>query len=231
VQSFSISDRGKAKPRKSNDDYQHCDAGKFLDIEARLRRCGTRLIAGVDEAGRGPLAGPVVASAVILSPDSIPPGIRDSKKLTARRRLDLFGRIRRSAISIGVGIVSARAIDRVNILEATKWAMIEAVQSLKIPCDGVLVDGRALPEMAVPVIGLIKGDDRCVSVAAASIIAKVTRDRLMVTMDGLYPRYRFRSHKGYGTPAHMEALRRYGPSRIHRFSFEPVSSAFGGCGR
>lgn len=228
MQSFSILDRGKAKQRKSNDDFRHGDPGEFLDIEERLHQCGTRLIAGVDEAGRGPLAGPVVAAAVILSPDNIPQGIRDSKKLTARQRLRLFHQIRKSAISIGVGIVSARAIDMVNILEATKWAMVEAVESLKIRCDCVIVDGRALPRMALPVIGMIKGDARCISVASASVVAKVTRDRLMDTMDLLYPRYSFRYNKGYGTRVHIEALRRYGPTRIHRFSFQPVSTAAGG---
>jgi ribonuclease HII len=186
------------------------------------------MVAGVDEAGRGPLAGPVVAAAVILDPDHLPGGVRDSKTLTAARRLRIFTQIKKSAVAVGVGIVSAHAIDRVNILEASKWAMTEAVESLKTRCDCVIVDGRALPEMAVPVVGIVKGDARCVSVAAASIVAKVTRDRLMETMDLLYPRYSFRSNKGYGTRVHIEALKKFGPTRIHRFSFEPVANALGG---
>jgi ribonuclease HII len=186
-----------------------------------------RLIAGVDEAGRGPLAGPVVASAVILKPDHVPCGIRDSKQLTPRRRESLYEEIRSSAVSIGIGIVSARAIDRVNILEASLWAMTEAVQSLRVRCDCAIVDGNSLPDLPIPVIAVVKGDSRCISVAAASIVAKVTRDRLMECMDVLYPRYYFRSNKGYGTRYHLEALRKYGPTRIHRVSFEPVLNAFG----
>jgi ribonuclease HII len=140
----------------------------------------------------------------------------------------LYEEIKRTAVSVGIGIVSARAIDRVNILEATRWAMTEAVRSLNVECECVIVDGMALPEARVPVIGMVKGDMKCVSVAAASIVAKVTRDRLMDRMDVLYPRYRFCDNRGYGTRAHVEALRRYGATRIHRLSFEPVWSTFEG---
>lgn len=186
------------------------------------------MIAGVDEAGRGPLAGPVVASAVVLEPSGVPLGIGDSKRLSVGQRLRLCEEIRRSAISIGIGVVSARAIDKVNILEATRWAMTQAVLSLEVECACVVVDGRALPDVHVPVVGVVKGDARCVSIAAASIVAKVTRDRLMERMHVLYPRYRFADNKGYGTRHHIEALRRYGPTRIHRLSFEPVLNAFEG---
>jgi ribonuclease HII len=229
VQSFSISDRGKAKLRRSNSSCLRDYPGDFLDLEDRLTRCGLESIAGVDEAGRGPLAGPVVAGAVILRPDRVPLGIKDSKKLSPRQRSRLSEEIRQTAISVGIGIVSAGAIDRINILQATRWAMTEALRSLKAEYQCVIVDGRkALPEARVPVIGMVKGDMRCISVAAASIVAKVARDRLMDHMDLLYPRYRFSDHKGYGTKAHVEALRRFGPTRIHRLSFEPVSSAFEG---
>jgi ribonuclease HII len=186
------------------------------------------LIAGVDEAGRGPLAGPVVAAAVVLRPDDIPDGIRDSKRLTPNQRKHLCAEIQRRALAIGVGMVSAVAIDKVNILQATRWAMSEALRSLKAGCDCAIVDGTALPDVEVPMIGIIKGDARCVSVAAASIVAKVTRDRLMDRMHLLYPRYSFRSNKGYGTKEHLEALRRHGPTRVHRFSFQPVWSAVEG---
>jgi ribonuclease HII len=229
VQSFSIYGRGKAKLRRSNSSCLHDYPGDFLDLEERLTRCGLGLIAGVDEAGRGPLAGPVVASAVILDPEHVPLGIKDSKQLSPRQRLKLAGEIRRTSISVGIGIVSARAIDRVNILQATRWAMTEALRSLRAAYGCVIVDGRkALPEARVPVVGMVKGDMRCVSVAAASIVAKVTRDRLMDQMHLLYPRYRFSDHKGYGTRAHVEALRKFGPTRIHRLSFEPVLSSLEG---
>lgn len=226
MRSFSISDRGKARPHKSREHSPHNSPGEFLDLEERLRGKGLHLIAGVDEAGRGPLAGPVVASAVILRPDHVPSGIRDSKQLTPLQREHLYEKIRASALAIGIGIVSARAIDRVNILEATMWAMTEALHSLRVRCDCAIVDGNALPELPIPVIAVVKGDSRCISVAAASVVAKVTRDRLMECMDVLYPRYYFRSNKGYGTRHHLEALKKYGPTRIHRLSFEPVMSAF-----
>jgi ribonuclease HII len=229
VQSFTISDRGKAKRRRSNRCCLNDYPGDFLDVEEKLTGCVPGFVAGIDEAGRGPLAGPVVASAVILDPDNVPPGINDSKKLSPRKRSCLSEEIKRTAISVGIGIVSARAIDRINILQATRWAMTEALLSLNAEYGCVIVDGRkALPEAGVPVIGMIKGDLRCVTVAAASIVAKVARDRLMDHMDVLYPRYRFCDHKGYGTRAHVEALRKYGPTRIHRLSFEPVWSVLGG---
>ena len=152
----------------------------------------------------------------------------DSKRLSVRERVRLCEEIKQTAVSVGIGVVSAVAIDTVNILEATRWAMTQAVLSLDVQCDCVVVDGAALPDVAVPVVGMVKGDARCVSIAAASIVAKVTRDRLMERMHVLYPRYSFLDNKGYGTRRHLEALRRYGPTRIHRLSFEPVLNALAG---
>jgi len=189
-----------------------------------------RLVAGVDEAGRGPLAGPVVAGAVILDWRRVPAGINDSKKLTPAARTRLFVEIEATAIAIGVGIVPPEVIDRANIVNATLQAMTEAVLSLGLEPDCVIVDGRILPALPMPTIGIIKGDARCVSVAAASIVAKVTRDRIMLDMDLLYPDYSFKRNKGYGTRDHLEALRRYGPTGIHRHSFEPVAAVAGGAG-
>ena len=186
------------------------------------------LIAGVDEAGRGPLAGPVVACAVILRADRIPPGIADSKQLSPQRRAYLYEAIRRDAIAIGTGVVPARGIDRMNILRATMVAMSQAVKGLNVDPECIMVDGNRLPEFDIPAIAVVGGDRRCISIAAASIIAKVTRDRFMDRMDTIYPRYRFKANKGYGTRDHIEALRRHGPTRVHRYSFEPVAEMVGG---
>jgi ribonuclease HII len=183
------------------------------------------LIAGVDEAGRGPLAGPVVAAAVILDCRSFPDGINDSKKIPGKARADLYEKIKAEAVAVGVGTAPADVIDRTSIVKATLLAMVEAIAGLGIRPDCVVVDGKDVPGLEIPVVTLIDGDSRCLSVAAASIIAKVTRDRIMDEMDGLYPRYSFAQNKGYGTPDHLEALRRYGPSGIHRLSFAPVASS------
>ena len=184
-------------------------------------------MAGVDEAGRGPLAGPVVAAAVILSPGSIPPGIDDSKKLTAGARARAFDQIADMAVSIGVGISSPGTIDRVNILEASLLAMKQAVLSLDLRPDCVIVDGRQVPDLEMPALAVVRGDSRSASVAAASIVAKVVRDRMMEDLDAVYPCYCFSRNKGYGTSAHLEALRIHGPTRMHRFSFEPVERSLG----
>jgi len=186
-----------------------------------------RLVAGVDEAGRGPLAGPVVAGAVILDPACVPAGIRDSKQLSERARTRLFDEIVEAAIAVGVGVVAPEVIDRVNILKATLEAMAESVRGLEVQPDCVIVDGRSLPDLETPTVALVRGDARCVSVAAASIVAKVTRDRIMVEMDEIHPQYRFARNKGYGTRDHLEALRRFGPTPVHRFSFRPVSAVAG----
>jgi len=198
-------------------------------MEFAPREFSSGLIAGVDEAGRGPLAGPVVASAVILSPERIPLGIKDSKQLSPGRREEIYLAIMREALAVGTGVVSAPAIDFMNILEATMLAMAEAISSLEDQPGFVLVDGTGVPDVDLPAASVIGGDRKCVSIAAASIIAKVTRDRFMERMDSFYPRYGFRLHKGYGTRQHIDAIRRYGPTRLHRFSFEPVRGMVRNC--
>ncbi len=219
MRSSSISGSAKAKLRR----LSRCESGRerVIDIEGHLRQAGYHTIAGVDEAGRGPLAGPVVAAAVILG-NHVPGGIKDSKKLTAHQRSTLAQAIGSSAVDIGVGIVAPAVIDRLNVLEATRLAMKQALESLSVAFDCAIIDGDVLPDVDVPAVGVVRGDSLCPSVAAASIVAKVVRDRWMVSMDVVYPHYNFKSNKGYGTKGHMEALRRFGPSRIHRYSFEPV---------
>jgi len=190
--------------------------------EAQAWRAGVTRVAGVDEAGRGPLAGPVVAAAVILDPDRRIRGLADSKVLPPERREELHAEIRACALAIGVGIVDHDTIDRINILEATKRAMAKALALLAPPPDFVITDFVALPSLPCPQRNLVDGDARCASVAAASIVAKVTRDRLMVDADALYPEYGFARHKGYGTPDHLAALERHGPCPLHRRSFAGV---------
>lgn len=180
------------------------------------------LVCGVDEAGRGPWAGPVVAAAVVLDPDTIPPGLNDSKKLTEAQRDQLFDPILRSA-RVGIGVADVERIDRDNILQATFWAMAQAVSQL----DGIalaLVDGNRAPKLPCPAETIIGGDARSLSIAAASIIAKVTRDRMMVAHDVTYPVYGFARHKGYGTPQHQQALKAHGPTPLHRKSFAPIAA-------
>jgi len=169
----------------------------------------------------------VVAAAVVLSPAGIPQGIDDSKKLTADLRAGLFHEIVNSAVSVGLGISSPDTIDRVNILEASLIAMADAIDSLEVVPDCVIVDGRQVPDVDVPALAVVRGDSRCVSVAAASIIAKVVRDGIMDQLDLIYPRYCFRRNKGYQTSSHLQALRAFGPTRVHRFSFEPVERSLG----
>ena len=184
-----------------------------------------RLIAGVDEAGRGPLAGPVVAAAVILDPAVRIVGLGDSKRLSAGRRVELDLEIRDRAVSCAVARVDADVIDAINILQATMQAMREAVQRLDPAPDEVLVDGNRSPALRCPVRTVVRGDSTVESIGAASIVAKVSRDREMIEMDRRYPEYGFSRHKGYGTRAHRDALLRYGPSPIHRLSFAPVRAA------
>lgn len=176
-------------------------------------------ICGVDEAGRGPLAGPVAIGAVILPRDLILPGVDDSKKLSAKRRELLYDEILYSAIAYKVLLVSPEEIDRINIYQATKKGMLEAALSLQPLPDRILTDAMPLPNSPIPVQDYVKGDARVFAIAAASILAKVTRDRYMEEMDVLYPEYGFRSHKGYGSKEHIEAIRRHGPCPIHRRSF------------
>lgn len=177
------------------------------------------LICGIDEAGRGPLAGPVAAAAVILPGDSEILGLNDSKKLTAKKRELLYDEIMEKAVAAAVGIVSPERIDQINILQATYEAMRKAVGSLGVEPEILLNDAVTIPELAIPQVPIIKGDAKSVSIAAASIIAKVTRDRMMVEYEERYPGYGFASNKGYGSAEHIEALRRLGPSPIHRKSF------------
>ena len=190
--------------------------------EARAWKTGVTRLAGIDEAGRGPLAGPVVAAAVIIGPERRIKGLADSKLLTAEQREALFDRITARAVAVGVGIVDHETIDRINILQATRRAMIEALAALSVAPDFVITDFVALRDLTCPQRNLIDGDARCASVAAASIIAKVTRDRLMLEADRTFPEYGFARHKGYATPEHLAALDRLGPCPLHRRTFSGV---------
>ena len=190
--------------------------------EAQAWRAGVTRVAGLDEAGRGPLAGPVVAAAVILDPDRRVRGLADSKLLTVERREELFAMIYQRAIAIGVGVVDHLTIDRVNILQATKRAMAEAIAALPVAPELVITDFVSVPALTCPQRNIVDGDARCATVAAASIIAKVTRDRLMLEADKQFPEYGFARHKGYATAHHLAALDRHGACPIHRRSFSGV---------
>lgn len=184
------------------------------------------LIVGVDEAGRGPLAGPVVAAAVIFPRAYINKEINDSKQLSEKKREDLFNLIKKDALAIGVGIVDAETIDKVNIYEATKIAMKTAIKNLNHKYDLILTDAMKLENQSVEVIDIIKGDAKALPIAAASIIAKVTRDHMMDELAKKYPEYGFDVHKGYGTKRHMDALKKFGPiPKVHRYSYKPVYRA------
>jgi len=183
------------------------------------------LYAGVDEAGRGPLAGPVVAAAVILDERHPVAGLRDSKQLSARRRESLFDEIRAKALCCSIAEASVEEIDRLNILQATMLAMQRAVEGLRLPPHRVLVDGNRLPMLRVPGEAIVRGDAQVPAIAAASILAKVHRDRLCLEMDQLWPAYGFAVHKGYPTPQHLAALREQGAAPVHRRSFAPVRLA------
>ena len=184
---------------------------------------GITLIAGVDEVGRGPLAGPVVTAAVILSPDDPMLGqYRDSKKVSEKKRLRMYHNIRKHAVAYAVAQASVEEIDRINILHATMLAMRRSVDGLAVKPSKVLVDGNRVPELAVAAEAIVGGDDSVQQIAAASIVAKVIRDRLMQSLDYRHPLYSFSAHKGYGTPVHMQALREHGPCAAHRHSFAPV---------
>ncbi len=196
-----------------------------LNFENQARRNGARHVAGVDEVGRGPLAGPVVAAAVLLPAGFSAKGINDSKKLSARQRMVAFERICRQAAGIGVGVIDAEVIDRINILEASLLAMATAIDRLEPAPDYLLVDGKQPVKRAIAQLTLTRGDSRSLSIAAASIVAKVTRDRLMEDYHRLYPAYGFAQHKGYPTRAHREAVAVYGGCPIHRRSFKGVPAA------
>lgn len=197
-----------------------------FELEAAELQLHGGPVAGVDEAGRGPLAGPVVAAAVILDPDRIPDGINDSKVLDEEAREFLYVRIRATAV-IGVGIADVKRIDRLNILHATMWAMAQAVAQLPQMPKLVAIDGNLAPNLKCPSRTVVKGDARCLSIAAASIIAKVTRDRLMVQLGAKHPGYGFERHKGYGTAEHQDAIKRLGVTVHHRRSFRTVQLALG----
>lgn len=199
-----------------------------LSFELEARSAGFLCVAGVDEAGRGPLAGPVVAGAVILPEHSGKmeglEGLNDSKQLTAAGRERLFmALLEEERVLCSVGMASVEEIDRLNILRATHLAMARAVEGLAVRADFCLVDGLPVKGLPVPHRAIVKGDGRSLSIAAASVLAKVTRDRMMTEADADYPQYGFAKHKGYGTKAHMEALRKHGPCPLHRRSFAPVS--------
>lgn len=176
-------------------------------------------ICGIDEAGRGPLAGPVVAGAVILPKDCSILYLNDSKQVSASRREALYDEIKEKAVASAVGVISPQRIDEINILQATYEAMRQAIEGLGILPDLLLVDAVTIPDVSMKQVGIIKGDAKSVSIAAASILAKVTRDRMMVEYDKIYPEYGFAKHKGYGSAFHTEAIRKYGPCPIHRRSF------------
>lgn len=194
--------------------------------ENKLIRSGFNLIAGVDEAGIGPLAGPVVAAAVIFKEGFKLKGLDDSKKLTPKKREQLCRKIIESAVTVGIGIVDSTIIDRINILQASLRAMESAVSSLSKKPNHVMIDGiRKVPGIKIPQTCIKHGDSLSHVIAAASVIAKVARDNIMMEYDRIYPRYKFREHKGYGTEVHMKALLKFGPSPIHRHSYEPVQRA------
>ena len=193
------------------------------EYENELYKKGIKYIAGVDEVGRGPLVGPVVTAAVILKEDYYDERINDSKKLTEKKREMLYDVIMENAVSVGIGISSEEVIDEINILEATKKAMKEAINNLSVKPEHVLIDAVKL-DIDIPSTSIIKGDAKSQSIAAASIIAKVTRDRMMIELDKKHPEYDFIHNKGYGTKKHIEALYKYGALKEHRKTFEPVAS-------
>lgn len=195
----------------------------MLYHERKARKAGYTLIAGIDEAGRGPLAGPVVAACVILKGTNFKHRIDDSKKLTYKSRLKAFDEIREKSI-FGIGIVGERTIDKINIYHATVLAMEMAVRDLRVSPECLLIDGRLRLDVPCEKICIIKGDTKSLSIASASIVAKVTRDRIMERYHKKYPHYGFKKHKGYGTKAHRDALTKYGPSPIHRTTFRPVKN-------
>ncbi len=195
--------------------------------ERALIRSGLWPVAGVDEAGRGPLAGPVSAAAVILDPRKLPRGVEDSKKLSSAARDELFDLICARALAIGVGLASVEEIDRLNIRNATFLAMRRALEALAIRPVHALIDGNASPrDLFCATQTIVKGDAISLSISAASIVAKVTRDRLMVRLDETYPHYGFKTHMGYGAPAHLAALKAHGPCPWHRRSFAPVRAVW-----
>lgn len=189
-------------------------------IENEYHDRGINYIAGIDEAGRGPLAGPVVVASVIMPKNSMIEGVNDSKKISEKKREKLYDLILEEAISYGIGIIYQDEIDEINILQATKKGLTEAVGKMQIKPEFIIVDAlTGIDTLGIPYTSIVKGDAKCYSISSASIIAKVTRDRIMREWDKVYPEYGFESHKGYGTAKHISALKEYGPCPIHRRSF------------
>ncbi len=223
--------RGSSRPRDtssgSTDDLFDLERDQH-SFERGARSSGYLRIAGLDEAGRGPLAGPVVAAAVVLPADLFIPGVTDSKQVPEPERERLYDEIRRQALCFGIGIVDERTIDEVNIYQATIIAMERALQALSPQPDYLLLDAMTLPRVSIPQKSLIKGDCRSHSIAAASILAKVTRDRLMRDLHEKFPQYNFEKHKGYGTKEHVALIQKYGPCDAHRRSFNPVAAMLRG---
>ncbi len=191
----------------------------WLEYENKAISKGYKAVCGVDEAGRGPLAGPVCAAAVILPPETIIKGVNDSKKLTEKKREVLFDVIKEQALSYSIAFASVEEIEEINILNATMLAMKRAVESLSVKADYAMIDGNRLPDLCIDSEFIIKGDAKSMSIACASILAKVSRDRLLFKYAEEYPEYLFEKHKGYGTKAHVEAIKKYGPCKYHRPSF------------
>lgn len=191
----------------------------MLEFEHELYNRGVKYVAGVDEAGRGPLCGPVVAAAVILTKNEKIPGVNDSKKLSEKKREELFEIIKEKAVAYSVGIVDEKVIDEINILEATRLAMKKAVEGLSVTPEHVLVDAEKRVPISIPYTSIVKGDAKSESIAAASIIAKVTRDHMIAELDKKYPEYNFSKNKGYGTREHIRAIKEHGLCEIHRKTF------------
>lgn len=198
-------------------------AYNLYHYEDLLYEKGVKYIAGIDEAGRGPLAGPVVAAAVILKKGAKLELVDDSKKLTEKQREKALEEIKAHALAIGIGIASVEEIDRINIYRAAREAMQSAIKQLKIKPEFLLIDAMPM-EIDIPSESIIKGDQKSISIAAASIIAKTTRDQYMIEMDKIFPQYNFKQHKGYGTKEHIELIKKYGYTPIHRKSYEPIKS-------
>lgn len=216
-------DKWEAKQQRDQREWERIQA--LYEYERQLNAKGYKLVAGVDEAGRGPLAGPVLVAAVVLPPEHYLPGLNDSKKLTAVQRERLYEEIKKAAIAVKSCAVSVEEIDDMNIYQATISGMYNTICNLFPVPHAVLVDAVPLPKLAMPHQAVIGGDQVSASIAAASIIAKVERDQIMKELDCLYPMYGFIRHKGYGTKEHMEALAKYGPCPCHRRSFAPVKAA------
>lgn len=194
----------------------------LLFYEKELYKEGYHLVCGTDEAGRGPLVGPVVAAAVILPENFELEGLNDSKKLSEKKREKFFPIIKEKAITYGIGIVDAKTIDEINIYEASRLAMKKAISEMKVKPDYVLTDAMPIPDYPIPVKPIIHGDALSLSIAAASVLAKVTRDHILYDLDKKYPEYELKNHKGYPTKRHLELLRKYGPTKEYRFTYKPV---------